>query len=66
MILRRLLLVIMVIAVPLILTQLLYLGTIELLEYFQRVINPVLLRYAAIGEFTLIFVICGLEARDRW
>ena len=65
-ILRRLLLVIMVFVVPLVMTQLLYMGTIFLLEYFERVINPMALRYAAIGEFTLIFVICLLEARERW
>ena len=63
---RRLLLVILVFVIPLATAQILYELSIMVLEYFEYIVNPVLLRYTAIGEYTLIFTLCLLEAEARW
>lgn len=64
--LRRLILVVLVFAVPLVVAQTIYELTILILEHYDRVVNPMLLRYTAIGEYTLIFILCLLEAEERW
>ena len=64
--LKRLLLVIFVLAAPVILTGLLYLGTNALLAATNRVIDPQIVQYAAAIEFGVFFFIASLEARSRW
>lgn len=64
--LKRVLLVILVLTVPAALTALLYWGTGALLAATNRVIDPQLIRLAAILEFAAFSFIAVLEARDRW
>jgi hypothetical protein len=64
--LRRLILVVLVFAVPLVVAQTIYELTIMLLEHYDRIVNPMLLRYISIGEYTLVFILCLLEADERW
>jgi hypothetical protein len=64
--LKRLLLVIFVLAAPPIMTGLLYLGTNALLAATNRVIDPQIVYYAAAIEFVAFFFIAILEARSRW
>ena len=64
--LKRLLLVIFVLAMPVILTGLLYLGTNALLAATNRVIDPEIIRYAAAIEFVVFFFIAVLEVKGRW
>jgi hypothetical protein len=64
--LKRLLLVIFVLAAPAIMTGLLYLGTNALLAATNRVIDPQIIQYAAAIEFVVFFFISILEARSRW
>jgi len=64
--LKRLLLVIFVLTMPVILTGLLYLGTNALLAATNRVIDPEIIRYAAAIEFVVFFFIAVLEAKGRW
>ena len=64
--LKRLLLVIFVLAAPMILTGLLYLGTNALLAATNRVIDPQIVQYAAAAEFAVFLFIAALEARSRW
>lgn len=64
--LKRLVLVIFVLAAPPILTALLYYGTFALLAATNRVIDPQIVQYAAVGEFVVFFFVAILEARSRW
>jgi hypothetical protein len=64
--LKRLLLVIFVLATPPLLTVLLYWGTNALLAATNRVIDPEILRAAAVIEFIVFLLVALLEARDRW
>jgi hypothetical protein len=64
--LKRLMLVIFVLAMPPILTALLYYGTFALLAATNRVIDPQIVQYAAVGEFALFFFLAILEAKSRW
>jgi hypothetical protein len=64
--LKRLMLVIFVLAAPPILTALLYYGTFALLAATNRVIDPQIVQYAAVGEFVVFFFVAILEARSRW
>ena len=64
--LRRLLLVIFVLTAPAALTALLYWGTGALLAATNRVIDPDIIRLAAILEFAAFSFVAVLEARDRW
>jgi hypothetical protein len=64
--LKRLLLVILVLAVPAALTALLYWGTSALLTATNRVIDPQIVRLAAMVEFAAFFFVALLEAKDRW
>lgn len=64
--LKRLMLVIFVLAAPVILTALLYYGTFALLAATNRVIDPQIVQYAAVGEFIVFFFVAILEARSRW
>ena len=64
--LKRLMLVIFVLAVPVVLTALLYYGIFALLAATNRVIDPQIVRYAAVGEFAIFFFVAILEARSRW
>jgi hypothetical protein len=64
--LKRLILVIFVLAAPPILTGILYYGTYALLAAANRVIDPQIVQYAAVGEFAVFFFVAILEARSRW
>ncbi|HEY2070775.1 MAG TPA: hypothetical protein VGG48_14565 [Rhizomicrobium sp.] len=64
--LRRGLLIIFVLAVPAILTGLLYYGTLALLAATNRVIDPDYVKSAAGVEFAVFTFIAILEARGRW
>src|SRR3954466_12459755 len=64
--LKRLLLVIFVLTIPAALTALLYWGTGALLAATNRVIDPEIIRLAAMLEFAAFSFVAILEARDRW
>jgi hypothetical protein len=64
--LKRLLLVIFVRTIPAALTALLYWGTGALLAATNRVIDPEIVRLAAMLEFAAFLFVAILEARDRW
>lgn len=64
--LKRVSLVILVLTVPAALTALLYWGTGALLAATNRVIDPQIIRLAAILEFAAFSFVAVLEARDRW
>jgi hypothetical protein len=64
--LKRVLLVIFVLAMPVILTALLYWGTLALLAATNRVIDANVIDYAAIAEFLAFLWVGILEARSRW
>ena len=64
--LKRLLLVIFVLALPLLMTALLYWAAYALLAATNRVIDPQIVNGAAVVEFSIFFLICVLEAKNRW
>ncbi|GEM_PF-2201102 len=64
--LKRLLLVIFVLATPALLTALLYLAANALLAATNRVIDPQIVTSAAVVEFVMLFFISVLEAKNRW
>ena len=64
--LKRLLLVIFVLVTPVVLTAALYFGTNALLTATNRVIDPQIIRYAAIIEFVVFLFLALLEAKGRW
>lgn len=64
--LKRLLLVIFVLAGPALATALLSWGTGALLAAANRVIDPEIVRLAAMVEFAAFFFVAVLEAKDRW
>jgi hypothetical protein len=64
--LKRLLLVIFVLATPTLLTALLYLAANALLAATNRVIDPQIVAGAAVVEFAMFFFISVLEAKNRW
>ena len=55
-----------VIAVPPLMTALLYLASIALLHVTQRVIDPQILWYAAAIELPVFLFFAVLEAKSRW
>ena len=64
--LKRLALVIFVLAGPASLTAFLYWATGALLAATNRVIDPQIVRLAAMVEFGAFFFVAVLEAKDRW
>jgi hypothetical protein len=64
--LKRLLLVIFVLAAPVLLTALLNVAAKALLAATNRVIDGQILQDAAIVEFAVFFFVAILEARSRW
>lgn len=64
--LKRLLLVIFVLAAPILLTALLNWAAHALLAATNRVIDPQILQDAAIIEFAVFFFVALLEAKSRW
>ena len=64
--LKRLLLVIFVLAAPVLLTALLYWAATALLAATNRVIDPQILTDAAVVEFVLFLFVAMLEAKNRW
>jgi hypothetical protein len=63
---RRASLIGFVLAVPPLMTALLYLASITLLHATQRMIDPQLLWYAAAIELPVFFFFAVLEAKNRW
>ena len=63
---RRLWLIGFVLAVPLLMTALLYLASVTLLHITQRMIDPQVLWYAAAIELPVFFFFAVLEAKNRW
>jgi hypothetical protein len=64
--LKRLFLVIFVLAVPVDLTALLSFGTNALLHVTNRVIDPQIVKGAAVVEFVLFFLVPLPELKNRW
>ncbi|MBV9570261.1 MAG: hypothetical protein JO056_03380 [Alphaproteobacteria bacterium] len=64
--LRRLLLILLVLLVPPALTVLLYWGTGALLAATNRVIDPEIVRAAAILECAAFYFVAFLEVKERW
>ena len=64
--LKRSLLILLVLVVPPALTALLYWGTGALLAAANRVIDPDIVRAAAILECAAFYFVAFLEAKDRW
>ncbi|HEX3808130.1 MAG TPA: hypothetical protein VHW02_00395 [Rhizomicrobium sp.] len=64
--LKRLLLIVFVLATPPVLTILLYHGTNALLAATNRVIDPQIVQGAAVAEFFIFLLIAFLEAKNRW
>jgi hypothetical protein len=64
--LKRLLLVIFVLAAPAGITAALYFGAIALLAATNRVIDPQILRIVTLTGLGVLFVLAVLEAKDRW
>ncbi|HZP12976.1 MAG TPA: hypothetical protein VFB36_11200 [Nevskiaceae bacterium] len=63
---RRLFLLLFVLAAPPLLTAGLYVGSQYLLRVTNRTIDPRVLTYAAVVEFVVFFWVAILEARSRW
>ncbi len=64
--LRRALLVIFVLVAPVVLTGLLYWGSLALLAATNRVIEPGTIHLTAAIAFAAFFFVAILEARSRW
>ncbi|MGN6147693.1 MAG: hypothetical protein ACTHPD_04060 [Rhizomicrobium sp.] len=64
--LKRLGLVIFVLAFPPFTAVLLYFGSVALLAASNRVIDPQILRTAAMADWVAFTFFCLLEARNRW
>jgi hypothetical protein len=64
--LKRLGLLIFVLAFPPLTAVLLYFGSVALLAATNRVIDPEILRTAAIADWVAFFFFCVLEAKNRW
>ena len=65
-VLRRLLLTVLMLAVPAAMTALLYVATVYLLSATNRTIDPQVLHYAAIAEFAAFLFLMFLEVKNRW
>jgi hypothetical protein len=65
-IVRRLVLIIVVLAVPPVLTAALYYGTQYALAASHKMVDPQILYYATIAELVAFFLVMLLELRARW
>jgi hypothetical protein len=63
---RRAVLIVLLLAVPFLLTWLLYRGSLYLLYATNRVIDPKILWYAGIAELLAFFLVGIMEVKDRW
>ena len=64
--LRRLGLVIFVLAFPPFTAVLLYFGSVALLTASNRVIDPQILQTAVLADWVIFTLFCLLEAKNRW
>jgi hypothetical protein len=64
--LRRLGLVIFVLAFPPFTAVLLYFGSVALLTSSNRVIDPQILQTAVVADWVIFTLFCLLEAKNRW
>lgn len=65
-ILRRLVAIVLVLAVPAAITAILYTLSIVLLRATNRVIDPQVLHYSIVIEYAVFFFLAALEAKNRW
>lgn len=65
-IVKRLLLLVMVVIVPILLTWISYVGVTLLLARTKRYIDPQVLHLAGYGEYAAFLFIAILDARARW
>ena len=65
-VIRRLLLIVLMFAVPAVVTAAIYVLSIFLLQATNRTIEPQVLHYAAIVEYAAFLFLAFLEVRNRW
>jgi hypothetical protein len=63
---RRLLLVVFVLVVPVALTAAIYVASVTLLHLTNRTIEPVVLHYSAAVEYAVFLLLACLEVKNRW
>ena len=63
---RRVLLLILMLVIPLVLTALLYTATVQGLHMTNRIIDPQILRLSAAAEYAAFLLVMLLEVRGRW
>jgi flagellar biosynthesis protein FliQ len=65
-VLRRILIVGVVAAAPVVIVALMYLLSVFVLQATQRTIDPQVLRFASAGEYVAFLFLALVEARNRW
>ena len=63
---RRTLLLALALALPVVMTGILYVGTVFALQATNRTIDPDVLRYSAYAEYAIFLLLAIFEARNRW
>ena len=64
--LRRIFLLVIVLALPVAMVALFYIGTVFGLHATNRTIDPNVLRYSSMIEYVVFLFVAILEARNRW
>jgi hypothetical protein len=65
-IVRRLLLIVAVLVLPVVATAAIYLATVYLLQATNRTIDPQVLHYSAMAEYAVFLLIAVLDVKNRW
>ena len=65
-IVRRLLLFVMLLVVPVVATATIYTLSIFVLQMTNRTIDPQVLHYSAVAEYTAFLFLALLEVKNRW
>lgn len=65
-VMRRMFLIVGAVVVPPVITALLYVATLFLLTATRRTIDPQILQWAAVTEFTAFLFLTLLEVKSRW
>ena len=65
-IVRRLLLIVAVLVMPVVATAAIYLATVYLLQATNRTIDPQVLHYSAMAEYAVFLLIAVLDVKNRW
>ncbi len=63
---RRAVLIVLLLAIPPLLTGLLYFASTYLLNATSRTIDPQILQYATVIELLAFYFVAALEVRARW